>query len=423
MFKFLHAADIHLDSPLTTLSQYPGAPVEKIRLAAREALTNLVRFAVEENVAFVVIAGDVYDGDWDDYNTGHFFNTQMMKLARANVPVYLISGNHDAQNKMTKNLQLPANVHQFPTEAPATVRLEHLPVSLHGQGFATQSVKQDLSLDYPQAESGRFNIGILHTSVDGREGHADYAPCTLNGLISKGYDYWALGHIHQREILKERRPMIAFPGNLQGRHIRETGAKGCLLIEVDGSNQITNHTFQALDTFRWEICEVDLADVEHPDDILNRVAENLNQIAGQTDGRAAAVRVVLKGSCAFHDLLYASQSHWTAQIQSVANQQSAENLWVEKVKFKTTPVKAARDLAELDGPIAELSACLKEWTASDEKMQSLRESLNDVKRRIPAELLAGEEGIPLDSLDWLRSTLEDVEKLAIGRLLSREETA
>jgi DNA repair exonuclease SbcCD nuclease subunit len=423
VFKFLHAADLHLDSPLTTLSKYPGAPVEKIRLATREALANLTRCAIDEGVAFVVIAGDVYDGDWDDYNTGHFFNHQMAKLASAKIPVYLISGNHDAQNKMTKNLRLPANVMQFPTNAPATFHLEHLPVSLHGQGFATQSVKQDLSLNYPAAEAGRFNIGILHTSVDGREGHADYAPCSIEGLKAKGYAYWALGHIHQREILRERHPMIAFPGNLQGRHIREPGAKGCFLVEVDDNHQITNHAFQALDTFRWEVCEVDLSEVEQTEDLLNQVAEGLNQISQKAEGRPAAVRVVLTGACPLHDALFAGQSHWTAQIQAVASQQSAENLWVEKVKFKTTPVKAARDLADLDGPIAELSACIREWAASEVKLQSLRDSFNDLKRRVPAELLEGEDGIKLDSLDWLQGTLEDVEKLAIGRLLSQEEAS
>jgi DNA repair protein SbcD/Mre11 len=420
VFKFLHAADIHLDSPLMTLSKYPGAPVDKIRLATREALVNLVELAIHEAVAFVVIAGDVYDGDWDDYNTGHFFNAQMARLAHAKIPVYLLSGNHDAQNKMTKNLTLPANVHSFPTEAPATFDLEHVPVSLHGQGFATQSVKQDLSLGYPKAALGRFNIGVLHTSVDGREGHADYAPCTISGLSAKGYDYWALGHVHQRELLRERHPMIAFPGNLQGRHIREKGAKGCLLIEVDDNNQIASHRFQPLDTFRWEVCEVDVSQAEEAEHILTHVTEHLNQILELSEGRPAAVRVVLTGACPLHDSLFARQPHWMAQIQATASQQGSENLWVERVKFQTTPIKAARDQAELDGPIAELSACLREWAASDEKLQDLIGSLSDVKRRMPAELLDGEEGIPLDNLDWLRSKLEDVEKLAIGRLLSQE---
>lgn len=421
MFKFLHAADIHLDSPLLSLSKYPGAPVEKIRLATREALANLVRLAIDERVAFVVIAGDVYDGDWDDYNTGHYFNAQMGKLASAKIPVCLISGNHDAQNKMTKALRLPENVHQFPTDLPSTLRLDHVPVSLHGQGFATQSVKHDLSLAYPLADGGRFNIGVLHTSVAGYEGHDDYAPCTLHGLCNKGYEYWALGHIHQRQVLHERHPMIAFPGNIQGRHIGECGAKGCLLIEVNDNNHIASHAFHALDTFRWEKCEVDLSEVEDAQDVLAQVSEKLAGIAQSSEKRPAAVRVVLTGACPLHDELFARQLHWMEQIRSIATQHGADTLWVEKVKFKTTPEKALRDLAELDGPIAELSACLKEWAASETRLTELKEMFIDIKSKVPQVLLQGEEGLPLDDLAWLKGTLGDVEKLAIGRLLSQEE--
>lgn len=423
MFRFLHAADIHLDSPLTTLTKYPGAPVEKIRLATREALENLVRCAIDERVAFVIIAGDVYDGDWDDYNTGHFFNSQMSRLASANIPVYLISGNHDAANKMTRHLNLPANVHRFSTHAPETVHHPHLPVAVHGQGFETSSVKQDLSLSYPAAEPGRFNIGILHTSVDGREGHANYAPCTLNGLSAKGYDYWALGHIHKREILQDRHPMIAFPGNIQGRHMRETGARGCLLIDVDDNNQITDHRFCALDTFRWEVCDVDLSDAEESQDIFDALCDGFREILERADNRPAAVRVVLNGSCSLHDALFGSQSHWIEQIRSLASEHSSEQLWVEKVKFHTTPLKATRELAELDGPISELSACLREWSQSEEMLNQLRESFHDVKRKVPAELLQGEEGIKLDDPNWIKGTLEEVEKLVIGRLLTQEEHA
>ncbi len=421
MFKFLHAADLHLDSPLTKLSQYPGAPVEKIRLATREALANLVRLAIDESVAFVVIAGDVYDGDWDDYNTGHYFNSQMAKLNDAGIPVYLISGNHDAANKMTKNLKLPANVHPFPTDAPASDRVPGFPVTLHGQGFASASVKQDLSLKYPAAEPGRFNIGLLHTSVDGREGHANYAPCTHGGLIAKGYDYWALGHIHQREILHERNPMIAFPGNIQGRHVRESGPKGCLLVEVGDNRQIAGHSFHALDAFRWEICEVDVAGTEEADDILKRLAEALDDVLSRTDNRPAAVRVVFSGACALHDSLFGKPIHWTEQIRAAAIQQAGEALWIEKVKFQTTPLKAARDVSELDGPIAELSACLREWSRDEERLETLRESFHDLKRRIPAEVFEGADGALVDDPDWLKKTLQDVENLVIGRLLSQEE--
>lgn len=232
MFKFIHAADIHLDSPLRGLARYEGAPVAELRSATRQALEGLIRTAIEEEVAFVLLAGDLYDGDWRDYNTGLFFASQMSKLRKVGIKVFLISGNHDAQSQITKTIRLPDNVRQLSTRKPETVLLENVGVAIHGRGFATRAVTEDISATYPDARAGYFNIGMLHTSANGREGHEPYAPCTVQGLAAKGYDYWALGHVHKREVLSED-PWIVFSGNIQGRHIREQGAKGCSLVPFD----------------------------------------------------------------------------------------------------------------------------------------------------------------------------------------------
>src|SRR5262249_21567667 len=156
MFKFLHAADIHLDSPLQGLERYEGAPLEQIRQATRRALENLVRLALDEQVAFVLIAGDLYHGDWKDYNTGLFLVKQMNRLREANIPVFLIAGNHDAANKMTRTLRLPENVTLLSSEWPETCVLEDIGVAIHGQGFAAAAVTEDLSERYPHAKRGYF---------------------------------------------------------------------------------------------------------------------------------------------------------------------------------------------------------------------------------------------------------------------------
>ena len=103
--------------------------------------------------------------------------------------------------------------------------LEDLGLAVHGQGFAKREVTEDLSSAYPQADPHLFNIGLLHTCLDGKPGHEPYAPCTVDGLRSKGYQYWALGHVHNREVVSQD-PWIVFPGNIQGRHARETGSQG-----------------------------------------------------------------------------------------------------------------------------------------------------------------------------------------------------
>ena len=267
MFRFLHTADIHLDSPLRGLERYEGAPVDELRGATREALKNLVNTAISEGVNFLLIAGDLYDGDWKDYQTGLFFAKEMSKLREAGIRVYIVFGNHDAASQITKKLgNIPSNVHHFSNRKPKTEIIEDLGVAIHGQSFSKRILTENIAIAYPEARTGYFNIGLIHTSFTGREGHEPYAPCTMDDLLSKNYDYWALGHVHKREVLHED-PWIIFPGNIQGRHIREPGPKGCTLVTVrDEGNVVMEH--RDLDVLRWELCEVDGSGSQSPEEII-----------------------------------------------------------------------------------------------------------------------------------------------------------
>ena len=362
MFKFLHAADIHLDSPLKGLEQYDGAPVNEIRNATRRALENLVELAINEAVAFVLIAGDLYDGDWKEFRTGLFFVSQMVRLREAGIPVYLIAGNHDAANRMTRRLPMPANVHLLDHAKPQTLCLPSCDVAIHGQSFARPAVTENLAAGYPAAQAGMFNIGLLHTSVTGREGHESYAPCTLEDLQSKQYDYWALGHIHKREVLC-REPAIVFPGNLQARHIRETGPKGCTLVVVDDQHRVRLEP-QTLDVFRWDFCRVDATDAASAGDLMDRIRGRLVEMVKQAEGRSLAVRVEIAGACAAHRTLSAEPARWTNEIRAAAQDVGCGGLWVEKVLLDTSPPAELDAAALLDGPLGELVQYVRELRAA-----------------------------------------------------------
>ena len=254
--RFIHAADLHIDSPLRGLDRYEGAPVERLRGATRAAMVGLVDLAVEEAGAFVLLAGDVYDRDWPDFRTGLFFREQMVRLERAGIPVLMVQGNHDAQGRITRSLKLPDNVTLFSSRTAQTVRLESCGVAVHGRSFPEREVSEDWVPDYPDPIPGVFNIGLLHTSLTGRPGHDPYAPTDLAALRAKGYDYWALGHVHQREVVHEQTPRVLFSGNLQGRHANETGPKGCELVTVEGGRVESRPV--ALDTVRWSRLTLDL---------------------------------------------------------------------------------------------------------------------------------------------------------------------
>jgi DNA repair protein SbcD/Mre11 len=170
--KFIHTADIHLDSPLHGLCAYPDAPAAQLRNASREAFSELVNRAIEEAVDFLVIAGDLYDGTWRDFNTGLFFSKEMGNLKRAGIPVYLLFGNHDAESEMTKRLDLPDNVHCFSTQKAQVFKIDHLRVALHGQSFKVKETKENLAASYLAPVPGFYNIGVLHTALEGYKAHA-----------------------------------------------------------------------------------------------------------------------------------------------------------------------------------------------------------------------------------------------------------
>lgn len=418
MFKFLHAADLHLDSPLRGLERYDGAPVDEIRGATRRALENLVRTAIDREVSFVVIAGDVYDGDWRDHHTGLFFVAEMCKLRDARIPVYLISGNHDAANRMTKTLRLPEEtVHRFGSKKPQTMHVEEYGVSIHGQSFASGAVTENLACHYPPAVPGNFNLGLLHTCATGDEGHECYAPCSLDDLRGKQYDYWALGHVHQRRRLLADEH-IHFSGNVQGRHVRETGAKGCLLVTVDDAGQPAID-FEPLDVLRWERCAIDASSCESGYDVLDRASDSLGQLLAASDERPLAVRMEIIGACPAHEKLAAEPQRWLTEVRSLARDVGQERVWVEKVRIQTSLPRVIDEAALEDGPLGELFHFIAELRADPGAATKLTDELADLWRKLPAELKEGDDAPRLDRADAVRNLLDQVQPLLVSRLFER----
>src|ERR1035437_8657283 len=254
-FFFLHAADLHLGSPFLGLSSTDEDLARRVASASREAFEELVDQAISRQVNFVVIAGDIYDGDWKDTTIGHFFNRQMARLARAGIPVYNVRGNHDAESVITSAVTLPDSVKVFSSKRPETFQIPELRVALHGQSFPNRAVPENLALTYPAPVPGWFNIGVLHTSCDGRPNHDNYAPCSVQDLLQRGYQYWALGHCHEYEVVNLAPPII-FPGNLQGRSIRETGLKGAVVVEVE-DGEVTGMPRLRLARIQWALISAD----------------------------------------------------------------------------------------------------------------------------------------------------------------------
>ena len=384
MFRFIHAADPHLDSPLRGLEAHEGAPVAILRGATRKAFENLVNLAIDEAVAFVVIAGDLYDGDWKDYSTGLFFRGQMVKLQAKGIPVYLIAGNHDAASVISKKLTLPENVHVFSTRAAETMEVPGLAAVIHGRGFPHRAVPENLAVDYPVAVPGKFNLGLLHTSLTGRPDHDTYAPCSEQDLRNKGYAYWALGHIHQPEVVSED-PWIVFAGNCQGRHARETGPRGCRLVTVKDSLEVESAEWRDLDVVRWHAVEVPLTGVENEADALKGIREALSSAVAAAEGRLVATRIQLTGATPLHGHLHRDPQHWRAQVWALAQDFGVESVWVERVRMGTRPVY---DLAELAARDALTKTVLETLETAPHDLPALPDDITEMLDVLPPELRA-----------------------------------
>jgi exonuclease SbcD len=399
--KLVHAADIHLDSPMHGLTAYDTAPVGELRLATRAALKSLVDLCLEERADVLLLGGDLYDGDWHDYATGAFFAREAARLAEAGIPVVMVTGNHDAASRITKALRLPANVHVLPVDAPGTVTFEDLGLAVHGQGYATQAVVDDLSAAYPAPLSGLVNVGLLHTSADGRFDHAPYAPCRVDRLAARGYDFWGLGHVHER-VLLHADPPILFPGCLQGRNVRETGAKGATIVTFGPDGRPALEA-RVLDHVRWAVCDVDASELEDVDAVLAAVGDALSEAVAEADGRLLAARVRVTGASAAHVGLVQAERRLAWDVRTLAAEVAGESAWVEKVVARTTPQRSGELVS--DDVYAELSRAVRDAAQDDDVVAALAEELAPLAAKLPA------------GMDWdptapqtVRALLADVER-------------
>jgi DNA repair exonuclease SbcCD nuclease subunit len=388
-FRFLHAADLHLDSPLRGLDADATAPAQRIRQASRDALDRLVQLALAERVDFVLVAGDLYDGDWPDFRTGQALVAAFARLTRAGIRVVAIRGNHDAASVLTRSLRLPEGARLLNHLRPETLELEELGVSIHGQSFADRAAVENIARGYPAPEGRRFNIGLLHTSAAGHQAHETYAPCTVEQLARHGYDYWALGHVHERAVL-HRGPWIVFPGNLQGRHINEPGAKGASLVTVR-AGQVAEVVHHALDSVRWQRLSVDCTGAPGLPTVLDRAREAMAAALDRAEGRLLVLRLELEGPCPAHAALDSDPLATRENLRATALELAEESdIWIEAVRIRTRPaldIDALRARTDAVGrlvgavealaarPDNSLAAPVRDYAAKLLGSASLREAL------------------------------------------------
>ncbi len=350
-FRFVHAADLHIDSPFAGIGETDKHVAERLRESTFQAFQNLVELCIKNDAKFLVIAGDVYDGADRSVRAQLRFRDGLSKLAENGIQSFIVHGNHDPLDGWQSSIEWPEGVHIF-GNSPEWMNVEfdgELLASVQGMSYPTQEVTDNLAIQFSAPQSDVFSIGLLHANVGGNTAHAPYAPCTVEELSQTGIDYWALGHVHTRQTLKRSNPVIAYPGNTQGRHPNETGARGALVVNVDGSGQATTE-FASLDVVRWERDELDISNLESLDQLDSAVRQHTDNLSVQAEGRDVVCRINLVGRGPLHeqlqregeidDLIERARTAWSGS--------ESPWVWTDKIINSTRPSMDVEDRAKQD---------------------------------------------------------------------------
>jgi len=323
MLKIIHTADIHLDSPLRSLALRDPDLRERVQTASRAALSRIVDLALTEDVAALLIAGDLFDGAERSARTAAFLTRQMERLRDGGIRVFYIKGNHDAENPLTGELSLPDNVHVFDGRG-GKVQLADS-VWIHGVSFASRHAPESLVPKFPPPVAGAVNIAMLHTSLAGAEGHDPYAPCTTGDLAAAGFDYWALGHVHRRQVHADA-TWIVMPGTPQGRDMGETGPKSATLLTVDGTIAIEEVPTSVVEFLS---VTVDATGADSDDALRERLRQALRDTARDLRSDSAVIRLCLTGATPRRWQVLRDRDVWADTAAQHARETGV--LWLDKL--------------------------------------------------------------------------------------------
>ena len=413
-FSFVHAADLHLDSPFSTLSYNNQEIVNRLRTSTFEAFDNLIQLCLDRRVDFLLVAGDIYDGPDRSLRAQIRFRNGLHRLHQAGIRSLVVHGNHDPLETWSSGLEWPAGTHIFGPELE-TVEIkkgEELLTCVQGISYPRREEKRNLSRLFSKT-SGAFHIGLLHANVGLDTGHEPYAPCSVKDLNNSRMDYWALGHVHNRRLI-QKNPTILYSGNSQGRNIREQGERGCYLVEVDQDYGVRTE-FEALDVIRWAQKELSIHGLETEQDLMDALEDLCQTASGSQSGRASIVRIILKGSGPLGKLLNEPQT--VPQIhESLIDWGAAlsPQVWIDRIRLKIRPEFDLETLIEEDDFIGEILRCVSEIRTKEDPLEVFEQDLQPLYQS-PKVRRFLDQPDPETRRDWL----EKARDICLDQLLDR----
>jgi exonuclease SbcD len=411
-FTFAHAADLHLDSPFKGLTKVPAAVRERLRESTFAALRGLLEVVRRDKVDFVVLAGDLFDAADRSLRAQLRLQRALGEMTAIGTQVFVVHGNHDPESGRQAKLDWPQGVHVFGSGGvecvPAYTRNGELAAHVYGISYPTAAVTDNLAHRFKVKEGAPFHIALLHANVDGDPSHDNYAPCKLEELVAAGFQYWALGHVHDRRTLHEY-PHVVYPGNLQGRSIRETGSKGVYVVSVTDMGSMDMRFRDVADVI-WQEISVSIEGIEREQELKNRLLTAVEEARHEAQGRPVLARIQLEGRGVLNDRLLQPEAaeEWLEELREwVGAPGEAESwIWPESISIRTGGMLRLETVAEEDGFLGELLRRGLAATHSPERSAVLLEEAIETLRRQPKIREWLETRSHEQRIQWINQALE-----------------
>ncbi|QNG59743.1 DNA repair exonuclease [Bacillus sp. PAMC26568] len=368
---FIHAADLHIDSPFAGMQQLPGPIFERLKESTFAALENLVQLAVREKVDFVLLAGDLFDGENRSLKAQLKLKKAFEQLEFHCIQVYVIHGNHDHMSGKWLDLKWPENVHVFSdkkVECKTFWKNESTAVHLYGYSYPQRAVHENMTPNYFKQVKEGYHIGLLHGSVAGNHDHDVYSPFQISELLEKQFDYWALGHIHKQQILHENEPPILYSGNIQGRNRKETGDKGCFVVSISDAG--ASYQFKSLQDVKWDELEVEIKGEFQ--EWIDNLHQQLELMRRENDPLVLTIR--LSGTSELYHTL--QEENVLSDLMDQWNEDEADRrnfVWISSILNESVPA-ISKDSLQLDSHfLSDLADIIKSFENLDDTIQPLKQ--------------------------------------------------
>lgn len=419
-FSFVHCADLHLDSPFEGIQAAAPEIAAVLREATFQAFDQIVDLARREPADFIIVAGDVHDGENRSLRAQLRFRDALRKAAAAGIQCFIAHGNHDPLSGWEAHLTMPDQARRFgghSVECFPVRRGQATLAHIYGISYPVREVKTNLATGFQRDPEAPFAIGVLHCNVGGDPDYDNYAPCNLEDLAAAGLDYWALGHIHAQKIMQAQEPCIAYPGNPQGRSWREMGPRGCYLVQVDAARRITP-TFVPTDVVRWFRHDLDIGKLSSWDDLLDALYRVREEVRAAAAGRAAILRLSLAGRGELHREL-AKRIDLERDLVEPLREGEPERpdfVWVESIGNRTRPpldLAQRRLVQDFVGDFLNAAQNLRDQADPGAMLRDV------LKQRPEHRVIAA--ALEHLAVSELLSILDDAEILGVDHLLPEEE--